>query len=363
MHNIDQKYMKIAIELAKKGEGFVNPNPMVGAVIVKENRIIGQGYHKKFGEFHAERNAILNCSENMTGADMYVTLEPCCHYGKTPPCTDIIIKSGIKRVIVGCTDINPTVKNKGLKTLYNNGIKVEVGILEQECKKLNEIFFHYINNNTPFIIMKYAMTADGKIATKTGHSKWITGTQARNNVHKTRNKCMAVMVGIGTILADNPMLNCRIENGKNPIRIICDSNLTIPLDCNIINTAKDIKTYIATCQDNDNPKIKELQNKGANIINIHKKDNYLDLKELITVIGKYKIDSILLEGGAMLNYSALKSDIVNKIQCYIAPKIFGGNAKTPVTGLGVDFAYDSFKFKTGDIKRFDEDILIEFERR
>lgn len=357
-----EKYMKRALELAKKGIGKVNPNPMVGAVIVKNGKIISEGFHEKFGGFHAERNAILNCAEDLTGAEMYVTLEPCCHYGKTPPCTEIIIQSGIKKVVVGCTDDNPIVENKGLQILKKNNIEVITGVLEKECRKLNEIFFHYIKNKTPFVIMKYAMTADGKIATKTGHSKWITGKEAREHTHKTRNLVSGIMTGIGTIIADNPLLTCRIENGTNPIRIICDSTIKIPLDCNIVKTASDIPTIIVTGRDYNKEKRKILENKGIEIITTQTEKT--DLKTLMSILGEKGIDSVLLEGGSILNYSALKDGIVNKVHLYIAPKIFGGNsAKTPIGGLGVETADMAYPLKTENIQTIGNDIFIEYTVR
>ncbi len=355
-----EKYMKMAIELAKKGEGYVNPNPMVGAVIVKNGKVISTGFHERYGGFHAERNAILNCGEDMTGAEMYVNLEPCCHYGKTPPCTEIIIKSGIKKVIVGCTDDNPIVENKGIKILNENKIEVITGVLEKECRKLNEVFFHYIKNKTPFVIMKYAMTADGKISTYTGHSKWITGEKAREHVHKTRNRLSGIMVGIGTVISDNPLLSCRIENGVNPTRIICDSYLRIPIESNIVKTAGNIPTIIATGKNYDSEKKKYLEGLGITVINTDSEKT--DLKGLIKIIGEKGIDSVLLEGGGELNYSALKAGIVNKVHAYIAPKIFGGlKSKTPVGGLGTDTADKCFSLRTEDIQNIGSDIFIEYD--
>ncbi len=356
----EERYMKLALELAVKGEGKVSPNPMVGAVIVKDSRIIGSGYHEKYGEFHAERNAVMSCDEDMHGADMYVTLEPCCHYGKTPPCTEAIIESGIKKVFVGCTDGNPIVENKGIDILRKNGIEVIVGVLEKECRKLNEIFFHYIKCGRPFVIMKYAMTADGKIASYTGHSKWITGELARKHVHKIRNRVSGIMAGIGTVLADDPLLTCRIEGGVNPTRIICDSSLKIPYDCNIIKTAGDVKTYIAVSQNHDEEKRKRLEDLGAEFIICGKEQT--DIKEILNVLGKKKIDSVLIEGGGKLNFSALSANTVNKVYSYIAPKILGGeNAKTPVEGLGLERADRPFNLKMERIEMLGDDIFIEYD--
>lgn len=345
----DIEYMKIALELAKKGSGFVNPNPMVGAVIVKDNEIISSGYHEAYGMLHAERKAINNCKKEIKGATIYVTLEPCCHYGKTPPCTEAIIESGISKVVIGSSDPNPLVAGKGVKILRDNGIEVLEGILKEECDKINKVFFHYIKNKTPYVVMKYAMTMDGKIATYSGKSKWITSEASRIRVHEDRHRYSAIMVEVRTVLLDDPMLNCRLKNCKNPIRIICDTNLRTPINCKIVNTAKDIKTIIATSS-KDEEKQKLYKDKGCQIIVVPKKDNHLDLEELMRSLGHEKIDSILLEGGGNLNWSALNSKIVNEVQAYIAPKIFGGtSAKSPVIGLGIDSPENSFYLKNTKI--------------
>ena len=358
---VDKQYMRIALNLAMKGCGFVNPNPMVGAIIVKDNEIIGEGYHEGYGMFHAERNAIKNCKKSPKGATIYVTLEPCCHYGKTPPCTQAIIEAGISKVVVGSLDPNPLVSRKGIEELRNNGIEVVVGILKEKCDSINEVFFHYIKTKTPYVVMKYAMTMDGKIATYTGRSKWITSDSSRKKVHEDRHRYSGIMVGASTVLQDNPMLDCRIENSKNPVRIICDTNLRTPIDSKIIKTANKISTIIATCE-NDKYKQQLYIDKGCKIVVVSKKNNHVDLKELMKKLGEENIDSILLEGGGTLNWSALNSGIVNKVQAYIAPKIFGGiDAKTPVLGIGVDSPDNSFYLSNLKIIRIDEDILIESE--
>lgn len=358
---IDKKYMKIALQLAMKGCGFVNPNPMVGAIIVKDDEIIGEGYHEAYGMFHAERNAIDSCKKSIEGATLYVTLEPCCHYGKTPPCTEAIIESGITKVVIGSLDPNPLVSGQGVKILRNRGIEVIEGVMKEECDELNKVFFHFIKTKTPYVAMKYAMTMDGKIATYTGKSKWITGNASRQKVHEDRNRYSAIMVGLGTVSIDDPMLNCRLDNSKNPTRIICDTNLNTPIDCKIVNTAKDIPTIIATSEV-DEEKHKMYISKGCKIIVVSKKDNYIDLKELMVLLGKEKIDSILLEGGGTLNWSSLSSGIVNKVQTYIATKIFGGiNAKSPVLGIGVENPQSSFYLENIKIIKIDENIFIEGE--
>ena len=309
---------------------------MVGAVVVKEGKIISKDYHHKCGEFHAERNALLKC-DDASGADLYVTLEPCCHQGKTPPCTDIIIEKGIKRVFMGSSDPNPLVAGKGKEILEKNGIEVISGVMKEECDSLNEVFFHYITTKTPYVVMKYAMTADGKIATVTGASKWITGEEARNSVHYDRHRYSGIMAGIGTVLADDPMLNCRIPGGKDPVRIICDSSLRTPLESNIVKTAAEIPTIIATVIDDEN-RYREYEEKGVKIIRTMPENGRVNLRELMIKLGAMNIDSILLEGGAGLNFSALQAGIVNRVKCYIAPKIFGGEtAKTPVEERVLNF--------------------------
>ncbi|MCM1506300.1 MAG: bifunctional diaminohydroxyphosphoribosylaminopyrimidine deaminase/5-amino-6-(5-phosphoribosylamino)uracil reductase RibD [Ruminococcus flavefaciens] len=354
-----EEYMKIAVELAEKGMGFVNPNPMVGAVIVKDGKIIGRGYHRKYGELHAERNAFADCTEDCSGADMYVTLEPCCHHGKTPPCTDIIIEKNIRRVFIGSSDPNPKVAGKGVQILREHGIEVTEGVLKEECDRINEIFFHYITTGKPFVTMKYAMTMDGKIACRTGLSKWITAEPARQYVQHERMRHSAIMVGVGTVIADNPMLNCRLENSRNPVRIVCDTNLRTPIDCNIVKTAKEIPTVIATCSDNTE-KITQYEKFGCRVMRAGESENHIDLKNLMDKIGAEKIDSILLEGGSELNYSALKAGIVNKIQAYVAPKIFGGqDAKTAVSGFGVDCPDSAYHIVRTAVKRIGDDFLIE----
>lgn len=355
----DAEYMKEALRLAEKGIGFVNPNPLVGAVIVKDGRIIGKGWHRQYGGLHAERNAFADCTENCEGASIYVTLEPCCHYGKTPPCTEAIIEHKIKRVIIGSADPNPLVAGKGAAILREHGIEVTEGVLRQECDTLNEIFMHFITTVLPFVTMKYAMTADGKIACYTGASQWITGEKARENVQYDRLRHSAIMVGVGTVLADDPSLTCRIEGGRNPIRIICDSHLKTPLDSNIVRTAHEVPTIIVCCCD-DSEKIAEYEGFGCRIIKTDEKDGHVDLNQLMSVLGSDKIDSILLEGGGQLNWSALECGIVNKVQTYIAPKIFGGiQAKSPVAGMGVPSPDRAFILSDTKIRQFGNDFLLE----
>ena len=356
----DQNYMLQAIQLAKQGEGWTNPNPMVGAVIVKNGRIIGKGYHKKCGELHAERNAIASLTESAEGATIYVTLEPCCHYGKTPPCTEAIIEQKIKRVVIGSRDPNPKVSGKGIKMLQEAGIEVIEDFMREECDRLNPVFFHYITTKTPYVVMKYAMTLDGKIATKTGASKWITGEAARAEVQHMRHRYMGIMAGIGTVLADDPMLNVRVEGWKSPIRILCDSGLRIPLDGQIVKSAGKYRTIVAYADsENTEAKRKRLHEMGVETICCPDENNQVDLKKLMKYLGEEGIDSILLEGGGTLNDSALRAGIVQEVQAFIAPKLFGGmNSKTPVEGIGVRFPSEAVKLKCTDICLIGEDIRI-----
>lgn len=363
----DQEYMLRAIQLAKKGEGWTNPNPMVGAVIVKDGRIIGEGYHKKCGELHAERNAIASLTESAEGATIYVTLEPCCHYGKTPPCTEAIIEQKIKKVVIGSRDPNPKVAGKGAQILHESGITVVQDFMREECDRLNPVFFHYITTKTPYVVMKYAMTLDGKIATKTGASKWITGETARQEVQHMRHRYMGIMAGIGTVLADDPMLNVRVEGWKSPVRILCDSSLRIPLDSQIVRSAKEYRTIVAYAGREENEeitekitkKIEQLHAKGVDTVCCPDEKGQIDLKKLMTYLGNEGIDSILLEGGGTLNDSALRAGIVKEVHCFIAPKLFGGkNSKTPVEGIGIGLPSEALKLKCTDICRIGEDIRI-----
>lgn len=364
---IDRKYMERAIELAKKGMGFTNPNPMVGAVIVKDGRIIGEGYHERCGELHAERNAIAHLTEDAKGATIYVTLEPCCHYGKTPPCTEAIIENRIERVVIGSRDPNPLVAGKGVKQLRDAGIEVIEDFCREESDAINEVFFHYITTKQPYVVMKYAMTADGKIATKTGDSKWITGEKAREHVQFLRHRYMGIMIGIGTLLADNPMLNCRMPEGRDPVRIICDSNFRIPIDCQIVETAEKIPTIVAVKKQEltkeQTEKKEQLTKKKVEIIEVPAKENKIDLANLMNILGEKGIDSILLEGGGILNDTALRENLVKKAYVYMAPKMFGGSqSKTPVEGEGISLAREAYSFSIEQIQKIGEDILIEMKR-
>lgn len=359
----DEDYMRRAIELAKKAVGFTNPNPMVGAVIVKDGRIIGEGYHERCGQLHAERNAIASLTESAEGATIYVTLEPCCHYGKTPPCTEAIIENKLAKVVIGSRDPNPLVSGKGAKILREHGIEVVEDYLRDECDEINPVFFHYITTKTPYVTAKYAMTADGKIATKTGASKWITGEAARHEVQLMRHKNMAIMAGIGTVLADDPMLNVRVEGLKSPVRIICDSSLRIPLDCQIVRTASEYRTIVA-CAINDEKKIKALKSRQVEVEVIPDGSGKVDVTALMRRLGELGLDSVFVEGGAILNDSLFRAGLVNRMEVFVAPKVFGGaDAKSPVEGIGISEVKDAALFDLIDIRRIGNDVCLSYERQ
>ena len=375
----DREYMSRAIELAELGRGWVNPNPAVGAVIVKEGRVIGEGWHERYKGLHAERNAFASLTESAEGADLYVTLEPCCHYGKTPPCTEAIIAHKIRRVVIGSDDPNPKVAGKGVIHLREAGILVETGVMKAECDRLNPVFFHYITTNMPYVVMKYAMTADGKIATKTGESKWITGEKARARVQEMRHCYMGIIAGIGTVLADDPMLNVRLEGKKSPIRIICDSRLRIPLDSKICRSAGQYRTMIACGKIEDGDlgiekkkeqdadckemvrKAEKLRAMGIEVVSLPDVQGRVDLLQLMNYLGSQKIDSVFLEGGGELNDSFLRAGLVQELKVFIAPKIFGGKeAKTPVSGVGVELPDQGTAFVLEKTSVIGEDFLLEY---
>lgn len=351
-------YMKKALELALGGWGTTNPNPLVGAVIVKDGWIIGEGFHEKAGAEHAEIMAIKNCSQDLKGASLYVNLEPCAHFGRTPPCVNSIIESGLSEVIIGMKDPNPLVAGKGISALEQAGIKVVQGVLEEESKKLNEIFVKYITEKRPFVIMKMAMSLDGKICTHTGESKWISCEESRKYVHNLRKRAAAVMVGTNTVMKDNPRLTARLDGAKNPFRIILDRKGRIPLESNVFSN--DRKTIMVVSEGADPERIKALEEKASKVITLRENDSGFDLDELMEKLYSLKIDSILLEGGGNLNFSALKSGIVDKVIIFIAPVLLGGkDSLTPVEGQGYDSIAEALRLKNISTRLIGNDIMIE----
>ena len=412
--------MRRAIELATKGEGHTDPNPLVGAVIVKDGRIIGEGYHEVYGSLHAERNALKNCTEDTRGADMYVTLEPCCHFGKQPPCTLALIEAGIKHVYVGSSDPNPKVAGKGIAQLKRAGIEVTENFMKEECDALNPVFFHYISTKEPYIALKYAMTADGRIATDNGKSQWITGSKAREHVHKLRNRYKGILVGIGTVLADDPMLNCRIDGGRNPVRIVLDTHLSIPLNSKLVQSAKEIPLIVVCgkCEADDNVipvmqhgcndkaanvsdsnaqagrekqdepvykpgqasweqeasnnnavhlienenKPERLRNLGVEVLAVNEEGRHVSIAEALKALGERGINSILVEGGAHINGAFIDASKVNCIHAYIGAKIFGGGAlKSPIIGTGFESLDTALTLGIPKVEIFGEDVLLSYD--
>lgn len=355
----DEKYMRLAMQLAGNAIGRTSPNPLVGAVIVKDNRVVGCGWHRKAGTPHAEVHALNQAGELAQGADVYVTLEPCAHYGKTPPCAKALVEAKVKNVYGGLLDVNPKVAGKGFKILEDAGIHVEYGFLQDELRKQNEVFFKWIEHKKPFVVLKAAMTLDGKIATATGQSKWITNETSRAYGYKLRDIYDGIMVGINTVIEDNPMLTARVDGGKNPIRIVVDSSLKIDINANVVQD-KSAKTIIATTDKADKDKILKLQAQDVDVIVVDKDENdKVDIEKLLDILGQKNICSILVEGGATLNGSFVAKKLVDKVYFFIAPKIIGGKeAKTPVAGTGILNLQEALTLKDIQIEKLEEDILI-----
>ena len=355
----DEKYMRLAMQLAGNAIGRTSPNPLVGAVIVKDNRVVGCGWHRKAGTPHAEVHALNQAGELAQGADVYVTLEPCAHYGKTPPCAKALVEAKVKNVYGGLLDVNPKVAGKGFKILEDAGIHVEYGFLQDELRKQNEVFFKWIEHKKPFVVLKAAMTLDGKIATATGQSKWITSETSRAYGYKLRDIYDGIMVGINTVIEDNPMLTARVDGGKNPIRIVVDSSLRIDINANVVQD-KSAKTIVATTDKADKDKILKLQAQDVDVIVVDKDENdKVDIEKLLDILGQKNICSILVEGGATLSGSFVAKKLVDKVYFFIAPKIIGGKeAKTPVAGTGILNLQEALALKDIQIEKIEEDILI-----
>jgi diaminohydroxyphosphoribosylaminopyrimidine deaminase/5-amino-6-(5-phosphoribosylamino)uracil reductase len=360
----DTEFMNRAIALARRGAGWVNPNPMVGAVLVKDGKILGEGFHEFFGGPHAEVNAVNTVNEEnipaIQGSTLYVTLEPCSHFGKTPPCVDLIIEKKIGSVIIGMIDPNPIVAGSSVKKLIENGIEVETGLLEKEIIKLNEVFIKYIQTGLPFVVLKTAMTLDGKIATVTNASRWITGDKSRKIVHRLRQQLSSVMVGVNTVITDDPLLNIRMKGEwKNPLKIIADTHLRIPMTAKVLTNDPQL-TLIATTGLADRTKQKEMERMGIQVLVCPVKENRVDLVFLMKSLGIMGIDSVLLEGGSTLAFSALKEGIVDKVTSFIAPKILGGSiAPTPVGGDGIEQMEDAIVLTNLNVKKVGEDLMVE----
>ena len=356
----DIKYMRMALALAERGRGHVGPNPMVGAVIVRGGRVLAQGWHHVCGSLHAERDALASCSESVEGATMYVTLEPCCHHGKQPPCTDAIIAAGISRVVMAMTDPNPLVAGHGAAILREHGIEVTSGVLEAEARHLNRIFIKYITTRRPWVVLKWAMTLDGRIAAVSGDSKWVSGEQSRRLVHELRGRYMGIVAGKGTVLADDPMLNCRLDGMRQPVRIIVDSKASMPPDCQLARTAREYRTVVAHTDMVEAHRLEALRSCGVETLLCScGADGMVNLEDMLGQLGAMGLDSVLVEGGGELNWSLVRSGLVDEFYVFVAPKIVGGHtAKGPVGGSGFGTMAAACGMRVDTVEMVGEDILI-----
>ena len=355
-------YMKAALRLARKGLGLVSPNPMVGAILVRGGKIIGNGYHRFYGGPHAEVYALEAAREKARGSDLYINLEPCSHFGKTPPCVDALIAAGIRRAFIGMQDPNPLVAGSGIKKLRAAGIAVETGMLEQECRQLNEAFIKYITRKNPFVYLKLAATLDGKIATAEGDSKWITCDASRALVHRLRSEVDAVMVGIGTVIKDDPLLTARLKTGagENPLRVIVDSRLRMPPGSKLLKTARAVPTIIATTDNSALSRQAALKKIGVEILTTTARKGRVDLGQLMKKLGKRGVSTVLIEGGSELSAAALQAGIVDKVLFFYAPKITGGtHAPAMVGGAGINKISAAIRVRDIRYKRVGDDILVE----
>lgn len=364
MKNLDDRYfMSRAIELARNGIGTTKTNPLVGCVIVKDGKIIGEGFHKTFGSNHAEVNAIEDAKsrgENLEGFTIYVNLEPCSHHGKTPPCADRIIKEKIARVVIGNCDPFKEVQGRGIEKLKTAGIEVKCGVLEEECTALNERYFTYIKNKRPFVVLKAGMTIDGKIATKTFESQWITSEESRKFSHELRGMCDAIMVGINTVLKDDPSLNVRAGRyPHSPTRIIVDSKLRISQSAKVLSKDLENMSIIATTDSYDREKFEILSKmENVRIVIVKDKNGRVDLRDLLEKLKEFNISSILLEGGGSLNASMLKENLVDKFYFFIAPKIIGADGISAIGTMGIEKIDEFLNLKDVEVSKISTDILI-----
>ncbi len=338
MDETHRAFMKRALDLACRGRGRTSPNPLVGAVIVKAGQVIGEGYHQKAGTPHAEIHALNAAGENAKGATIYTNLEPCCHWGRTPPCTEALLQAGIAQVYVAEVDPNPSVAGKGIRQLQDAGIRVHVGMCAEEAAQLNEIHKKYIQTGKPFVILKTAMSLDGKIATASGESQWITADASRQRGHEIRDTVDAILVGCGTVIRDNPALTTRLQdgNGRDAIRIVLDSRGRTPTDVRIFNSESSAGVIVAVTPDAPAQNISALEKAGAAVITVPEADGRVCFTGLMEILGRREITSILIEGGGEINASAVAAGVVDKVMCFIAPKLIGGrNAPGPIGGEGI----------------------------
>ena len=359
--DIDERFMWIALDLARRGRGSTSPNPMVGAVVVRDGKIVGTGYHQAPGGPHAEVAALRQAGEKARGAVLYVNLEPCAHRGRTGPCADAIIRAGISRVVAAMEDPNPLVAGKGFRKLAEAGIELKRGVLEEKALRLNEVYVKFITTGRPFVIVKTAVTADGKTATRTGRSRWITGEKARAFVHRLRHNSDAIAVGIDTVLRDDPLLTARLEGGggRDPLRVIVDSRARLPLDARVINSASRAATFLAVTPAAPADKLRALEEKGVEILLLPGREGRVDLDALMRKLGERGVCQLMVEGGGNLNYSLLEAGLVDKLMLFMAPLIIGGReSPTSFEGAGVARLEEAWRLKDMEIKQYDGDLLL-----
>ena len=355
----DKYWMRRALRLAEKGRGRTSPNPMVGAILVKDGQKVGESFHAKAGEAHAEILALQKAGKDAGGAALYLNLEPCTHYGRTPPCAPRVIEAGVKRVVVGMEDPNPLVKGKGIEILRQAGLDVEVGVLEKECRKLNEAFCKYVLKKEPFIILKIAATLDGKVATQNGESKWITGEASRRLVHQLRNQVDGILVGIGTVLKDDPMLTARTKGGRDPYRIILDSRLRIPEKAKVIDQNPE-KTILAITELAPKDRMERFEKRGVRVLALDSMDGKVNLRSLLSRLGEMEMLSLLVEGGSEVNGSFLNEGLIDKVLLFLAPKFLGGSQSPGIFGgKGMARLEEALSLNQLKIKKVGEDILLE----
>jgi len=358
----DSQFMRVALDLARRGEGFVAPNPMVGAVVVKNDAVIGRGYHEALGKPHAEANALNQAGDETQGATLYVNLEPCNHQGRTPPCTEAILQAGIRRVVIGMEDPNPRVTGGGIPYLQQNGIEVTTGVCEAAARKLNEFFVKHVSTGRPFVIVKCASTLDGRIASRTGDAKWISGEASRQFVHRLRHAVDAILVGIGTVRADDPGLTTRISgfSGRDPQRIILDTHLSISPDARLLDRKSDADTLLAVGPSASRQACRKLERPGLEILRLPLRDGNVDLQVLMQQLGERNISSVLIEGGGAVIGSALRAGIVDKLMVFFAPKLLGGDDGVPICrGRGADRIADGIMLEDVQVRRFGADVMVE----
>jgi diaminohydroxyphosphoribosylaminopyrimidine deaminase/5-amino-6-(5-phosphoribosylamino)uracil reductase len=357
----DERFMQATLELAAKGRGMVEPNPMVGAVVVKDGKVVGQGLHQRFGGPHAEVNALDEAGSLSRGATLYVSLEPCAHHGKTPPCTERVVKAGVDRVVLAVMDPNPETSGRGVEGLKKAGIKVVVGVLEDAARKLNAPFFKLMTVGMPYVIAKWAMTLDGKSATRTGDSRWVSSQESREYVHKVRSQVDAVMIGMGTMLRDDPLLTCRHpDGGRNPKRIVVDARARLPLDSQLVRTISEAELLVTTTHHSPEERRERLSKAGCRLIVVDGTESKVNLRELMKVLGAEHVTNVFVDGGGTLTASLLEEGLVDKVMAFIAPKIVGGaGALLPVAGIGVDKMADALVLEDVCMTMCGEDILVE----